>query len=167
MVQKDLEDCVSEFFLKPVSSRWLYLESVCRRVIEQYDGLKTYFLTNLRRTGIIPSSESRYTRISSVLKMIQLLSTYTLLLMLVHVWHHSCCTEWTLLWVQKLKWLQGVDAPAHVSLRPNWLWLGPDYFITGVSLYSLWIHTHCSIYIELMKYWELLCYDKQHFRNFT
>jgi len=27
------------------------------------------------------------------------------------------CTEWTLLWVHKLKWLQGVDAPVHVSLR--------------------------------------------------
>ena len=32
MVQKELQDlqqCVGEFFLKPISSRWLYLEPVC------------------------------------------------------------------------------------------------------------------------------------------
>jgi len=39
---EDLEECVGKFFLKPVSSRWLYLEPVCRRVIEQYEPLKKY-----------------------------------------------------------------------------------------------------------------------------
>jgi len=29
-VQKeDLAECVGEFFLKPVNSRWLYLEGIC------------------------------------------------------------------------------------------------------------------------------------------
>ena len=31
--------------------------------------------------------------------------------------------ELTLLWVHKLEWLQGVVAPAHVSLRSIWLQL--------------------------------------------
>lgn len=57
---EDLEECVGKFFLKPVSSRWLYLEPVCRRVIEQFDPLKKYFITNLRSTGMIPSTASRY-----------------------------------------------------------------------------------------------------------
>ena len=71
MVQKellDLEQCVGEFFLKPISSRWLYLEPVCSRIIEQFDALKTYFLTNLRRTGMIPSSLVRYNRIKQCLE---------------------------------------------------------------------------------------------------
>ena len=58
--KEELEDCAGEYFLKPVSSRWLYLESVCQRVIEQYQPLKVYFITNLRQTGMIPSSVTRY-----------------------------------------------------------------------------------------------------------
>jgi len=27
--EEDLEECVGEFFLKPVNSRWLYLEGIC------------------------------------------------------------------------------------------------------------------------------------------
>ena len=65
---EDLEECVGKFFLKPVSSRWLYLEPVCRRVIEQYEALKKYFITNLRMTGMIPSTASRYKRIKECLE---------------------------------------------------------------------------------------------------
>jgi len=49
---QDLEQRVSEFFLKFISSRWLYLESVCRRIIDQFAALRTYFLMNLRRMGM-------------------------------------------------------------------------------------------------------------------
>ena len=71
MVQKELQDlqqCVGEFFLKPISSRWLYLEPVCSRIIEQFAALKTYFLTNLRHTGMIPSSLVRFNRIKGCLE---------------------------------------------------------------------------------------------------
>jgi len=65
---EDLEECVGRFFLKPVSSRWLYLEPVCRRVIKQYEPLKKYFITNLRITGMTPSTASRHKRIKDCLQ---------------------------------------------------------------------------------------------------
>ena len=65
---EDLEHCVSEFFLKPISSRWLYLEPVCRRIIEQFAAPRTYFLTSLPHTGMIASSVTRYNRIKQCLE---------------------------------------------------------------------------------------------------
>lgn len=44
---------MGNIFLKPKSSLWLYLESVCRQVIEQFEVLNKYFITNLRITGMI------------------------------------------------------------------------------------------------------------------
>ena len=60
--------CLSVNFCVSFQSGRLYLEAVCKRVIEQYAGLERYFLSNLRKTGMIPSSESRYTRIKQCLK---------------------------------------------------------------------------------------------------
>jgi hypothetical protein len=68
-VQKEtLAGYIGEYFIKPVESRWLSLGPVCDRVIEQYPALKPYFLSNLRTTGMIASSVTRYKRIKESLE---------------------------------------------------------------------------------------------------
>ncbi len=44
---EELMESAGEFFLRPVSSRWLSMEPVCRRLIEQFAALKKYFLVSL------------------------------------------------------------------------------------------------------------------------
>lgn len=66
---EELLETVGEFFLRPVSSRWLSMEPVCRRLIEQYPVLKKYFLETIPRgpSGQLPITGDRYKRIKSAL----------------------------------------------------------------------------------------------------
>ena len=63
--REELLEDVGQFFLRPVASRWLSMEPVCRRVIDQYAALKRYFLTELPKHGktMISSTKSRYVRL--------------------------------------------------------------------------------------------------------
>ena len=56
--------------MKPVSSRWLSIEPVCRRIIEQFSCLKKYFLTELPKheKSMISSSKTRYLRLKADLE---------------------------------------------------------------------------------------------------
>ena len=62
---QELLDTVGEFFLRPVSSRWLSMEPVCRRLIEQFRVIKKYFLVTIPNssTGKSVGSGDRYKRI--------------------------------------------------------------------------------------------------------
>jgi len=65
-----LLESAGEFFLYPVSSRWLSLEPVCQRLIEQYLALLQYFLKTLPRSGCIASvlTGDRYKSIKAALE---------------------------------------------------------------------------------------------------
>ena len=62
--QEELVDAVGQFFMKPVSSRWLSMEPVCRRVLEQYDALKKYFITELPKHAI-STTKTRHARLKA------------------------------------------------------------------------------------------------------
>jgi hypothetical protein len=62
---EELLEVTGEFFLRPVSSRWLSLEPVCRRLLEQFEVLKKYFIVTLPAASNSKSvcSGDRYKRI--------------------------------------------------------------------------------------------------------
>jgi hypothetical protein len=68
--QEELLENIGQFFLKPVCSRWLSIEPVCRRIIEQFSCLKKYFLTELPKheKSMISSSKTRYLRLKAALE---------------------------------------------------------------------------------------------------
>ena len=68
--QQELLENIGQFFLKPVSSRWLSIKPVCRQIIEQFSCLKKYFLTELpkHKKSMISSSKTRYLRLKADLE---------------------------------------------------------------------------------------------------
>lgn len=68
--KEELLETAGEFFLRPVSSRWLSMEPVCRRIIEQYPAMKKYFLVTLPKAANNKSicSGDRYKRIRIALE---------------------------------------------------------------------------------------------------
>lgn len=64
---EELLETAGEFFLRPVSSRWLSMEPVCRRLIEQFPVLKKYFMTTIPQATNSKSicSGDRYKRIKA------------------------------------------------------------------------------------------------------
>src|SRR6266516_1623330 len=66
---QELLEASGEFFLRPVSSRWLSLEPVCRRLIEHFDVMKKYFLVTLPSASNSKSvcNGDRYKRIRTAL----------------------------------------------------------------------------------------------------
>ena len=62
---EELIEDVGQFFLRPVASRWLSVEPVCRQIIDQYAALLKYFLKELPKheKTMIPSTKSRYVRV--------------------------------------------------------------------------------------------------------
>ena len=66
---EELLETAGEFFLRPVSSRWLSMEPVCRRLIGQFPALKKYFITTLPKASNskIICGGDRYKRIKAAL----------------------------------------------------------------------------------------------------
>lgn len=64
---EELLETAGEFFLRPVSSRWLSIEPVCRRLIEQFSVLKKYFEVAIPKASNSKSvcSGDRYKRIKT------------------------------------------------------------------------------------------------------
>jgi len=64
-----IEDA-GKFCLRPVAIRCLSTEPVCRWIIDQYDALKKYFLTELTKfeKTMISSTKSRYARVRVALE---------------------------------------------------------------------------------------------------
>jgi len=66
---EELLESTGEYFLRPVSSRWLSMEPVCRRLIEHFSTLKKYFITAIPKSSnskLLCSGE-KYKRITAVL----------------------------------------------------------------------------------------------------
>ena len=101
---EELTETTDRFFLRPVSSRWLTMEPVCQRLIEQYETLRNYFInvlpksSNSRATCML----DRYKRIKAIIE-----DSSTLAYLNFIVYLSSCVTPF-------LTFFQKEDPLVHV-----------------------------------------------------
>ena len=64
----ELIDETGQFFVRPVASHWLSLGAVCKRLVEQFPALSTYFLKTLPKSkNKTACTGDRYKRIKDAL----------------------------------------------------------------------------------------------------